>query len=63
MLATAARPHSVRGQLESAHKSEAAEPMVRRPAPEEEGVVRAAPALRRPGFLTALMRALSAFNV
>ncbi len=62
MLATAARPQSARGQLENARTPEAAEALVRRPAP-EEAVVRAAPAPRRPGFLMVLLRALSAMNV
>lgn len=62
MLATAARPQSARGQQETVRTPEAAEALVRRPAP-EEAVLRAAPAPRRPSFLFLLMRALSAVNV
>ena len=60
MLATASRPHTTRGQPENARTPE---PPARRLAPEEAAAVGLAPAPRRTGFLTILLRALSAFNV
>jgi hypothetical protein len=63
MLATATRPHTTRGQMENARTPDTAELPARRSAPQEAAGGRVAPSPRRTGFLTILMRALSAFNV